>query len=216
MWDLDKLFSASFMPHGHCYLWQPSLIALHVGSDLFIALAYYSIPICLVHLVRSCPHLKFDWMLLLFASFIFACGTTHVLEILTVWQGLYWLQGVVKLATAVVSVITAVLLWPLVPKLASLPSSARLQEEIEERERIQELLQRSHDNLEARVTERTIELQRSNNELKEKTEKLQRYYDVTVDRELQMLQLKEEINTLLAEMNRPTKYRVVRVGESAN
>ena len=30
---LEKLFSSSFMPHGHCYLWNPGLIWLHVVSD---------------------------------------------------------------------------------------------------------------------------------------------------------------------------------------
>jgi hypothetical protein len=25
-----------FMPHGHCYLWKPGLVWLHVGSDTLI------------------------------------------------------------------------------------------------------------------------------------------------------------------------------------
>jgi len=42
---LEKLFSSSFMPHGHCYLWNPGLIWLHVVSDSLIALAYFFIPV---------------------------------------------------------------------------------------------------------------------------------------------------------------------------
>ena len=42
---LAPLFSSNeFMPHGHCYLWQPGVIWLHVTSDAIIALAYTTIP----------------------------------------------------------------------------------------------------------------------------------------------------------------------------
>src|SRR5947207_2341498 len=41
-----------FMPHGHCYLWNPSLVRLHVLSDFLIAAAYFTIPFTLVHFVR--------------------------------------------------------------------------------------------------------------------------------------------------------------------
>ena len=35
----------SFMPHGHCYLWDPGLMRLHLISDFLIAAAYFVIPI---------------------------------------------------------------------------------------------------------------------------------------------------------------------------
>ena len=31
-----------FIPHGHCYLWKPELVRLHIVSDALTALAYYS------------------------------------------------------------------------------------------------------------------------------------------------------------------------------
>jgi hypothetical protein len=46
---LEELFSSSFMPHGHCYLWNPGLIWLHVVSDSLIALAYFFIPVALIY-----------------------------------------------------------------------------------------------------------------------------------------------------------------------
>jgi hypothetical protein len=50
----ENLFaSGMFIPHGHCYLWKPELVWLHVVSDLSIAIAYYSIPIALVYFVAS-------------------------------------------------------------------------------------------------------------------------------------------------------------------
>ena len=40
--------AAAFMPHGHCYLWTPSILWLHVASDIVIALSYFAIPLALV------------------------------------------------------------------------------------------------------------------------------------------------------------------------
>ncbi len=45
--------SGGFIPHGHCYLWKPELVWLHLLSDLLIAIAYYSIPIALVSFVQK-------------------------------------------------------------------------------------------------------------------------------------------------------------------
>lgn len=52
--------SDSFIPHGHCYLWQTNLVWLHILSDAFIALAYYSIPATLFYFVRKRQDLPFD------------------------------------------------------------------------------------------------------------------------------------------------------------
>ena len=64
----------------------------------------------------------------MFGAFIFACGTTHVLGIWTLWRPVYWLDGSVKAITAGLSLTTAVMLWPLIPKALSLPSPTQLKE----------------------------------------------------------------------------------------
>jgi hypothetical protein len=66
------------MPHGFCYQWKPALIWLHVVSDGLIALAYFSIPIALIHFVRKRRDVPFGWMFVCFGVFIAACGSTHV------------------------------------------------------------------------------------------------------------------------------------------
>jgi signal transduction histidine kinase len=139
---LRRLFSTSeFMPHGMCYNWQPGVIWLHVLSDATIALAYYSIPLTLIYFVRKRKDLAFDWMFLCFAIFIIACGTTHVMEIFNIWQPTYWLSGVIKLLTALASIVTAVLLIRLIPQALALPSpdqlrrsNLALQNEVRERQ----------------------------------------------------------------------------------
>jgi signal transduction histidine kinase len=128
-----------FLPHGVCFLWDESLLLLHVVSDSVIALAYYSIPIALIFFVRRRKDLAFSWIFVLFAVFIVACGTTHLLGIWTIWHPAYWLDGTVKAITATVSLVTAILLWPLIPKALALPSPAQLRsayQELEERNRL--------------------------------------------------------------------------------
>ena len=124
---LPDWFLGSFIPHGHCYLWKPWLVGLHVVSDSLIALAYYSIPVSLVYFVNKRRDLPFDWIFLLFGAFIVACGTTHILEVWTLWHPNYWLSGFIKAITAVISLCTAVLLVPLIPKALALPSPAQLE-----------------------------------------------------------------------------------------
>lgn len=136
--------SGGFIPHGHCFLWKPELVWLHVMSDSLIAIAYFSIPITLVYFVRKRVDLPFNWIFLLFGAFIIACGTTHVMAIWTLWHPTYWLSGSIKAVTAVISLYTAVELVPLVPKALALASPAQLEaanreleREIGERKRVE-------------------------------------------------------------------------------
>jgi signal transduction histidine kinase len=119
----QKLFTSNdFMPHGHCYLWQPSIVWLHVVSDAIIVLAYYSIPLMLIYFVHKRRDIPFTWMFVMFGAFIFGCGTTHLLSIWTVWVPAYRFEGMVKLVTSLISIATAALLLPLIPKALELPS----------------------------------------------------------------------------------------------
>ncbi len=121
------LFSADgFMPHGHCYLWNPGLIRLHLVSDLLIAAAYFTIPFTLVHFVRKRRDLPFDWMFVCFGVFLVACAMTHVMEVITLWKPYYWLAGVIKAITAIASVPTAILLVRLIPAVVTIPGPAVL------------------------------------------------------------------------------------------
>ncbi|MEB3335893.1 MAG: histidine kinase dimerization/phosphoacceptor domain -containing protein [Leptolyngbyaceae bacterium] len=152
----------AFIPHGHCYLWKPGLVSLHVMSDALIALAYYSIPITLVHFVRKRQNFPFNGIFLLFGAFIIACGTTHVLEVWTLWHPTYWLSGLIKAITALISVYTAVKLVPLVPQALALPSPAQLeatnqelQKQIRERIIVEESLRHSEERYRAIVEDQT-------------------------------------------------------------
>ena len=172
---LSNFFVAGpFIPHGHCYLWKPSLVWLHLISDSLIAVAYYSIPLTLFYFVRKRQDLPFSWIFLLFATFIVSCGTTHILEIWTLWHPTYWLSGTVKAATAIVSLITAYVLIPLVPQALALPSPAQLEQanqalqtQMQQRSHIERKLRLSQNELEQRVQERTAALSQANEQLQQ-------------------------------------------------
>lgn len=161
-----------FLPHGYCIAWEPGLMALHVVSDAAIALAYYSIPLTLLYFLSRRALPGYNWVLALFAAFILAGGTTHLLGIVTLWEPVYWLQGWLKAATAVVSVATAALIWPLVARALALPApgelhatNAQLRAEIAERTRAERELRGLHRQLEEKVQARTADLERARNEL---------------------------------------------------
>lgn len=94
----------------------------------------------------------------MFALFIFACGTTHVFDIITVWHPLYVQQGLIKMITAGLSISTAFLLAPLIPKAISLPSRSELDESQKQLQNLNEKLKQSNQVLEEKVKEKTKDL----------------------------------------------------------
>ncbi|MGD0107897.1 MAG: PAS domain S-box protein, partial [Rhodopila sp.] len=66
--------------------------------------------------------LAFAWMFWLFALFILACGTTHFMDVWVLWQPDYGVQGLLKAFTALISILTAALLWRIMPGLLALPT----------------------------------------------------------------------------------------------
>jgi PAS domain S-box-containing protein len=165
---------SSLLPHGTCLSWRPGLLWTHVLSDALTALAYFSIPVALLVFVRRRRDLRFGWMFVLFSLFIMACGAGHLTTIYNLWVPDYMTSGVVKTFTAVVSVITAVILWPLIPKALALPGPAQweavnrdLRNEIAEHLKDEEEVRRLNAELEQRVLDRTAELEAANRNLAE-------------------------------------------------
>lgn len=127
---LDQIQQASihFMPHGHCYLWLPGLLWMHVVSDLLIGTAYLGISVILYQLVRRI-RLPFSMVFIAFGLFIGLCGLTHFMKIWTIWNPDYLADGLLKVATALASVATAIGLLLVWPKVERVVNAARLSEE---------------------------------------------------------------------------------------
>lgn len=162
------------MPHGHCFLWKQDILWTHIISDSIIAISYYSIPAGLYVITRKRSDLAFNWMFTLFAIFIFACGTTHIMGIWNLWHGHYRIEGLIKAITALASLATAFILWPLIPHILKIPSHHQLKQtnnelnfQIMQRIDAEAETQKLNIELEERVNQRTRELQLSNADLKQ-------------------------------------------------
>lgn len=189
----DTFFGNKMPPHGHCYLWDDRLVSLHVITDAIIVFAYFTIPIALVYLVRRREDLSFNYMFVLFAVFIFACGATHLVNIYNVWYGAYWFSGAVKAITAVASLGTAILVWPLIPKALAIPSTRdlhqlndQLRERADSNARQARELEELSEQLEEQVRVRTAELENAkyllevnNRALEESNRELEQYANIT-------------------------------------
>jgi two-component sensor histidine kinase len=164
--------SADFMPHGHCFLWRPDLLILNVVADSVIAFSYYSIPFALIYFVVKRPDVLFRRVAVLFGVFILACGTTHIMAIVVLWNPIYWVDGLIKAVTAVASLATAILVWRIMPQALTVPSMGQLQgavtelgNEVANRRRAEAEVRSLNSALEQRVQARTLDLERSNAEL---------------------------------------------------
>jgi hypothetical protein len=68
-------------------------MGLHNVSDFLIFLAYFLIPVALVRFVRQRPDLPYRGTMVLFGAFIYACGTTHLIDIILFHYPVYVLSG---------------------------------------------------------------------------------------------------------------------------
>lgn len=159
---------AGLMPHGVCFAWRPELVFAHAGADLIITVAYLLIPIALLKLVRARDDIQMGWVLYTFAAFILLCGVTHAVNMYVLWEPNYAFQALVKLATAVVSIATAYLIWQLLPVLKVLPSLNQL------RDSNQWLAEEAAEHAAAKdqLAERTSQLEASNGALIESNSQL--------------------------------------------
>ena len=182
---LQELCGGVFMPHGQCYLWQSDLIRLHAIADSLIALSYFAIPLIILGFVRKRKDIPFRSIFLMFGVFIVACGTTHLIEVWTIWHPAYWLSGWVKAFTAIVSIATAIALVRIVPVVLTLPSHddlRRVNAELEERVRLRTAdLTTANEQLRAEADQRRqaeTDVRRLNASLEERVGELSTLFDL--------------------------------------
>ncbi len=145
---LGALFDTTGFPArwycGTAWAEEPIIGWTHIISDVLIFLAYTAIPLMLVHFVlkkKDAPFLPIFW---LFAAFIIACGTSHLVEAVIFWEPVYRLSGFVKASTAVISLATVGVLVPSMPKFLALRTPEELDREITERKKAEEAAERAN------------------------------------------------------------------------
>lgn len=138
-----RMFDPSgFPPRWRCGIWSEELGWLHIVSDLFTWAAYVTIPLVLGYLVLRRRDMPFPRVFWLFAVFILACGTVHLIDAIIFWWPVYRFMGIVKCFTAIVSWTTVIALVPVMRRVLLL----RNPEEVEElnqnlRQQVSEQLQ---------------------------------------------------------------------------
>ena len=102
-------------PHAMCLSPEPLLIWLLVIFNTGIALAYFLIPIALLYLRLD----RSSTITYLFVVFIFGCGTTHLMQVVTMYIGgvNYWIETLVCGATFIASACTAMILFTQGPRI---------------------------------------------------------------------------------------------------
>ena len=188
LWTVPLLFDRSgFVPRWSCGEWSAPLGWAHIVSDMLTFAAYAAIPVALLWFVRNRPDVPFPGVFWLFAAFILACGTGHLVEAIIFWHPVYRLSGAVKVITAVVSWATVLALMPILPRALALPGLAKVNQQLQH-----EILSRSA--AEAELLRRNADLER--------------FHKAVVDREVRMLGLKREVNDLRRELGMPAAYDV--------
>lgn len=132
---LLRIFSGEgFPPRWGCgdgWQHEPWWGWVHIVSDVLIFAAYFAIPLTIVRFVRKRKDLPFLGLVYLFASFIVACGLTHLMEALLFYWPAYRLSGLLKLATAAISIITVIRIQGVMPQALALRSPADSQLEVD-------------------------------------------------------------------------------------
>lgn len=209
---IQFLFGAEeFMPHGFCFLWKPQLLWLFVVSDLVIALAYFSIPLALGYFIHKRRDIEYKWVFALFVLFILACGTTHLLAAITIWKPIYGLEAGTKVVTAIFSLATSIVLWPLIPKAILIPSrnllikaNRELEEEILIHKKTKNALKELNEDLDRQVELRTGELLNVNQALKDSEQRFKRVVNI----------IPAAIFTIKRTDDRKNPYKISFVGDS--
>lgn len=109
--------TAGYPARWHCGHWTPFMGWLHILSDMTIFIAYMGIPVTIIYFKNRFEYLKINYILLLFAAFIFFCGITHLNDAIIFWYPFYNFSGFIKLITAVVSILTLIVLASKMPEI---------------------------------------------------------------------------------------------------
>ena len=115
------LMIVPLMPHAVCWASAPRLIWTMVITNLITFLSYFSICLTLFYLSRRTSRvIARDWKYFLvgFALFIVACGSTHLLEVVTTWWPAFWIDAWTNIITAALSAYVAIMLIRRVGQLA--------------------------------------------------------------------------------------------------
>ncbi|OLY92099.1 hypothetical protein SAMN05444008_106112 [Cnuella takakiae] len=142
------LDTSDWPPRWHCGKWTEFHGWLYIISDLLIWSAYFAIPLIILKFVSRRSKARFVRAYFLFAAFILACGSTHLLDAITFWYPAYRLNALVRLITGVVSWATVFYMIRIMPEAMTLKSNEELEKEVQERRKVESELRFANQQLE--------------------------------------------------------------------
>ncbi len=141
---------------------SPAAHQLFMAADIITAISYFAIAATiLVLVVRLRDQLPFQVVFVLFGAFIVLCGATHVMGVLPLGDNRGVVETTTMVATAAVSLLTAIILPPLLPRVEALVRDAALSRQREREQARADALAESNELLVAQAAD----LQRVNDAL---------------------------------------------------
>ena len=136
------------------------IIQVVAVSNAIIAMSYASVLIFLIVFVRKRKDMPFTWMIILFGLFILAGGATHLFHIIGAPTPVNWWQASADAFCALISLATAIAVWPYMPKISAIPGpnqlrlvNNELQKEKDKLMYTRGELQKAYDEIEQRIKE---------------------------------------------------------------
>lgn len=146
-----NLFSTGeWPPRWKCGYWSHFHGWLYIVSELMIWTAYFLIPLIILNYIsKKKAALKFNKAYIYFAAFILLCGATHFLDALMFWVPMYRLNALLRMATAIVSLLTVYHLIKILPEAFRQKTNVELEREIQKRLEAERKLEEANKGLEA-------------------------------------------------------------------
>jgi len=124
-WYLGAGLFSILLQRSRAYTPPQFLTWLSLISSVSVAVAFCVMPFSLFRIVRRRSDVPFGGIVLCIAAFLFLCGVNALFALLTIWfQGplVIWSLVLTRVATALLSVATLLILRALVPRILELPS----------------------------------------------------------------------------------------------
>jgi len=130
---VEQLFTTDgFIPLGLCFKWNQTVLMLIVTGNVLAAMAFATMPLAVFSYLKRSHHQTYHWIFLLFTASCVTAATAHAVKIWTVFNPVFGLESTLDFLSGLSFMSTAVLVWPLIPKVLALPQPAQMEKAYDE------------------------------------------------------------------------------------